>query len=57
MRDAIDGPADSIHLEPPDMKATLENLTRERHKVLDWQQSVVDLLKLLDLHYDEEFRA
>jgi hypothetical protein len=51
--DLIDTPAS----EGPGLEIALEDLSGERHERLDWQHSVIDLLKLLDLHYDARFRG
>ncbi|KAF1963801.1 hypothetical protein CC80DRAFT_13282 [Byssothecium circinans] len=56
MRDAIDGPDDSIYPEQPELNAALADLARGKNKRLNWQESVVDLLKVLDLNCGIRFR-
>ncbi|KAH8689261.1 nucleoside phosphorylase domain-containing protein [Phaeosphaeriaceae sp. PMI808] len=49
MREATNGPNYSIYPEQPDLNAAPADL-------VNWQESVVDLLKVLDLNCDERFR-
>ncbi|KAF1967809.1 hypothetical protein BU23DRAFT_592395 [Bimuria novae-zelandiae CBS 107.79] len=43
--------------EGHDLEAAFADLSGKRHERLDWQHSVVDLLKLLDLDYGVQFRG
>ncbi|RYP49955.1 hypothetical protein DL769_011016 [Monosporascus sp. CRB-8-3] len=49
MDDAMHGVPEPEYLEPTDLKAILAGLAREKREVLNWQTSIVDLLKLLGL--------
>jgi hypothetical protein len=56
IRDAINDPDGSIYPGHPDLNAALVDLARGKDRRLNWQESVVDLLKVLDLNYDRTFR-
>jgi nucleoside phosphorylase len=56
MREVTNGLDGSIYPEQPDLNAALADLARRKDKRLNWQESVVDLLKVLDLNFDKSFR-
>lgn len=60
MHDVKDDPVNVVFSKQHDLKAALADLAQERSERrserLHWQQSVVDLLKLLDLNSEPQFR-
>jgi nucleoside phosphorylase len=56
VHDATNGSRNPIHSANPDLDMALADLARGKKKKLNWQESVVDLLKVLDLYCDEQFQ-
>jgi len=49
---SMDGDSKSVYLGQADLESVLDDLAREKNDNLNWRESTVDLLKLLELPYD-----
>jgi hypothetical protein len=52
----MDGDSKSVYLGQADLESVLDDLAREKNVNLNWRESTVDLLKLLELPYDSSAR-